>query len=324
MNRRETVLALVALGATPLFAEAQRAEKVWRIGYLSPQSGQDRSFEAFRERLRELGYVEGRNLTFEFRWAAGKNDRIPELAAELVQLKVDVIVTRTTFTAAAAKRLTSTLPIVMASAADPVGMGVVASLARPGGNVTGVTTNATEIEGKRLQLLREVVPGATRVATLLWDKSIRTPVFLEQVRAATQKMGIKLVVQTVATTEALSGAFDAMQRERAQALIVPAGPFSNNNRKRIAELATQHRLPSMFDGGEFVDEGGLMSYGASSIEMGRQAAYYVDKILKGANPSDLPVEQPTKFDLVINLKTAKALGIKIPRSLLLRADRVIE
>jgi len=323
MNRRDTVLTLLALGAAPHFAFAQQSGKVWRVGHLSPQSGPDATVEAFREQLRSFGYVEGRNLLFEFRWAAGKNERIPELAAELVQLKVDLIVTRTTFVAVAAKRATSTIPIVMASAADPVGAGVVASLAHPGGNVTGVTHNTTEVDGKRLQLLHEVVPKATRIATLVWEKAPLKPLFLEQIRAAAQKMGIAIVIQEVGTSEALAGAFNVMKRERAQGLIVPSSPFHNNNRKRIAELAAQHRLPSMFDGRAFVDEGGLMSYGPSGVEMSRRAAFYVDRIFKGAKPADLPVEQPTKFELVINMKTAKTLGLTIPQSVLARADEVI-
>jgi len=323
MNRRDTVLSLLALGTAPHLAFAQQAGKVWTIGHLSPQSGPDGTVEAFREQLRSLGYVEGRNVVFEFRWAAGSEERIPELAAELARLNVDVIVTRTTFVAAAAKRATSTIPIVMASAADPVGIGVVASLSRPGGNVTGVTQNTTEVDGKRLQLLHEVVPKATRIAALVWEKAPLKPLFLEQIRAAAQKMGIAIVIQEVGTSEALAGAFDVMKRERAQALIVPASPFHNNNRKRIAELATKHRLPSMFDGRAFVDEGGLMSYGPSATEMSRRAAFYVDKIFKGAKPADLPIEQPTKLELIVNQKTAKAIGLTVPQSVLARADEVI-
>jgi len=237
---------------------------------------------------------------------------------------VDVIVTQTTIVAVAAKRATGTIPIVMAASADPVGAGVVASLARPGGNVTGVTQNTTEIDGKRLQLLRELVPKATRIATLVWEKGFLKPLFLEQIRAAAQHMGIAVVVQEASTPEALAGAFEVMQRERAQALIVSSSPFTNNNRKRIAELAAQHRLPSMFDGRAFVDAGGLVSYGPDTVEMSRRAAYYVDKILKGAKPADLPIEQPTKFELIVNLKTAKAIGLTIPQSVLARTDEVIQ
>ena len=316
MNRRDTVLAVLALGAAAHFAFAQQAGKVWRIGHLSPQSGPDETVEAFRVQLRSLGYVEGRDVVFEFRWAAGKNERIPELAAELVRLNVDMIVTRTTFVAAATKRATSTIPIVMAGAADPIGAGVVASLARPGGNVMGVTSNSTEVDGKRLQLLREVVPKATRIATLVWGKGPLKPLFLEQIRSAAQKMGITLVIQEVGTPEALAGAFEVMKRERAQALIVPSSPFHNNNRKQIVELAAKHRLPSIYQDRAFVDEGGLMSYGSSATDMSRRAAFYVDKIIKGAKPADLPIEQPTTLALIVNQKTAKAISLTIPQSVL--------
>ena len=326
MNNRRKLL--VALGASALAAPhisfAQQRGKVWRIGFLALTSGPDRLVDAFREQLRALGYVEGSNLSIEYRWGAGKEERLPELAAELVRLKVDVIVTRTTLVAAAAKRATSTIPIVMASAANPLGAGVIASLAHPGGNVTGVSLNATEIDAKRLQLLRELVPKATRVATLVWRDGPLNPLFLAEIRTAARQMGITLIHQEASTTEALAGAFGVMQRERAQALIVSSSPFTTNNRKRIAELAVQYRLPSMFQTRNFVDEGGLMSYGPNVIEMFRRAAYYVDRILKGAKPADLPVEQPTKFELIINGKTAKALGLKIPQSLLISADKVIE
>jgi len=326
MNNRRKLL--VALGASALAAPhisfAQQRGKVWRIGFLALTSGPDQQVDAFREQLRALGYVEGSNLSIEYRWGAGKEERLPELAAELVRLKVDVIVTRTTLVAAAAKRATSTIPIVMASAANPLGAGVIASLAHPGGNVTGVSLNATEIDAKRLQLLRELVPKATRVATLVWRDGPLNPLFLAEIRTAARQMGITLIHQEASTTEALAGAFGVMQRERAQALIVSSSPFTTNNRKRIAELAVQYRLPSMFQTRNFVDEGGLMSYGPNVIEMFRRAAYYVDRILKGAKPADLPVEQPTKFELIINGKTAKALGLKIPQSLLISADKVIE
>ena len=324
-NRRKLVIALGAGALTAPFASfAQQQGKVWRVGFLTLTSGPDELVDAFREQLRTLGYIEGRNLSIEYRWGAGKEERLPELAAELVRLKVDVIVTRTSIVAAAAKRATSTIPVVMAGSAVPVGAGVIASLARPGGNVTGLTSNSTEIVSKRLQLLRELVPKATRIATLTWEKSLTHQLFLEEVRAAARRMGITLIHQEVNTTEALAGAFDVMQRERAQALIVPTAPFMTNNRKQILELARKHRLPTMFEAREFVNEGGLMFYGPSSIEMHRRAAEYVDKIFKGAKPGDLPVEQPTKFELIINGKTAKALGLKIPQSLLISADKVIE
>lgn len=326
MNKRRKLVIALGAGAfaAPFISFAQPQGKVWRVGYLAPTSGPDELVEAFREQLRTLGYVEGSNLAIEYRWGAGKTERLPELAAELVRLKVDVIVTRTTIVAAAAKRATSTIPIVMAGSADPVGGGVIASLSHPGGNVTGLTSNSTEIVSKRLQLLRELVPKATRIATLTWEKSLTHQLFLEEVGVAARRMGVTLIHQEVNTTAALAGAFDVMQRERAQALIVPTAPFMTNNRKQILELAGKFRLPTMFEAREFVNEGGLMFYGPSSTEMHRRAAAYVDKIFKGAKPGDLPVEQPTKYELIINGKTAKALGLKIPQSLLLSADKVIE
>jgi len=324
MNRRDIVLALMAIFGTPLAADAQQGDKVWRIGHLSLQSGPDRAVEAFHEQLRSLGYVEGRNLLIEYRWAAGKDERLPELAADLVRLKVSVIVTRSGIVTKAAMRATTTTTTVMATCADPVGGGVVASLARPGGNVTGMTQNSTEFAGKRLQLLRDVVPKATRVAILAWQDSPLKPLFLEQLGAAGAKMGIALVLQEVRTAEALAGAFDAMQRERAQAVVVQVSPFTNQHRKRIAELAIQRRLPAMFESRGSADVGELMSYGPSLPEMSRRAALYVDLILKGAKPADLPVEQPTQFELAVNLKTATALGLMIPQSVLVRADEVIQ
>ena len=326
MDRR-AFLGVAAAGGlitTPALARAQQAGKVYRIGFLSLQSGLTSTTEAFHQGLRELGYVEGRNLIIEYRWATHKEERLPELAAELVRLKVEVIVTHATPPIEAAKRATSTIPIVMATAADPVGSGLVASLARPGGNVTGLTALSTDLAGKRLQLARELVPKAARVAVLAHPGTSATRLFLEQMRAAAQQMGVQLIVQEVKESGDLPGAFTAMQRERAQALIVQVTPFSADNAKRIIELAAQHRLPAMYDVRSFVDAGGFVSYGPSLPEMFRRAAFYVDRILKGAKPADLPVEQPTKFELVINLKTAKALGLTIPPSLLGRADEVIQ
>jgi putative ABC transport system substrate-binding protein len=318
------VILTVGLVLAPLAAVAQQAGKVYRIGFLSMGSGSTAP-EAFREGLRELGYVEGRNLITEYRWAAGKAERLPEMAAQLVRLKVEVIVTVTTPATEAARRTTSTIPVVMAAVADPVGSGLVAGHARPSGNVTGLTLMSTELVGKRLQLVRELIPKATRVAVLAYrGYTSATRPYLEAMRAAAQQMGVQLVVQEVNEAGDLPGAFTAMQRERAQALDVRASPFSTENAKRIVELAAQHRLPAMYDVRSFVEAGGLVSYGPSASEIFRRAAFYVDKILRGAKPADLPVEQPTKFELVINLKTAKALGLTIPQSLLVRADQVIE
>jgi putative ABC transport system substrate-binding protein len=325
MDRR-AFLATAAAGviATPVVARAQQGGKGYRIGHLSLRSGLNEWDEAFRQALRELGYVEGRNLTIEYRWAAGKEERLPELAAELVRLKVDIIVTATTPGIAAAKRATSTIPIVMAAVADPVGSGLVAGLARPGGNVTGMTLMSTELAGKRLQLVRELLPKATRVAVLAHHGTSATRLFIEQMRAAAQQTGVQLVVQEVSAAEDLPGAFGAMQRERAQAVIVQVNPLTSDHRKRVAELAAQHLLPAMYEVRGPVEAGGLICYGPSIVEMYRRAAFYVDKILKGAKPADLPVEQPTKFELIINLKTAKALGLTIPESLRFRADEVIQ
>ena len=322
MNRRDTVLALLALGAVPRTSFAQPQGKVWRIGYLSLAPRPDKLVEVFREELRDLGYAEGRNLLIEYRWAAGNVERLNEFATELVRLNVDVIVTVATVVGLAAKRATSTIPIVISSV-DPVGAGLAASLARPGGNVTGVTGNSTELAEKRLQMLREVVPKAARVAVLVWKDSETKLLMIGQTREAAQRMGIALVIQEAAAADDLAGVFEVMQRERAQALIVQQNPFTDEHRKQIVDLAWKHRLPAMFDSRSPVDAGGLMSYGASNLAMRRRVAHYVDKILKGAKPADLPIEQPTVYELVVNLKTAKALGLTIPQSVLARADEVI-
>ncbi len=312
MKKRDTLLALLALGAAPFAARAQQAGKVWRIGYPSFGAGPDGLTEAFREQLRTLGYVEGRNLVIESRTATDRAEDVPELIAELVRLKVDVIVARSAFITAAAKRATSTIPIVMTNTSDPVG------------NITGMSSSSNEIAGKRLQLLREIVPKASRVAALAWGQSAVKALFLEQMRTAAQQLGITLWVHEVNAVDEFAATFDAVQKERAQCVIVQFSPIFNNNRRRILELAAQRRLPMMFETRNFVDEGGLVSYGASLIDMHRRAAVYVDKILKGAKPADLPVELPTKFEMVINLKTAKALGLSVPQSVLLQADEVIK
>jgi putative ABC transport system substrate-binding protein len=310
--------------AAPFGCFAQQQTKVWRIGYLALTPGPDKSDTAFRDQLHALGYVEGRNLVIEFRWAEGHAERVQEMAAELVRLKVDAIVTKTSTVALAAKRAISTIPIVMSVAADPVGVGLIASLSHPGGNVTGLSTNSTEVTGRRLQLLREIVPKSTRFAVLVWKNSATGALFLEEIGEAARRMGITTIIQSVSTPEEIQGAFGIMKRERAQALIVQTNPFIGDNRQRIAELAAQHRLPTMFEVRNMVDSGGLISYGASFPDLHRRAAFYVDKILKGAKPADLPVEQPTKFEMVVNLKTAKAIGITIPQSVLLQADEVIQ
>jgi putative ABC transport system substrate-binding protein len=327
MDRR-AFLAVAAAGglfAMPAGARAQQTVKVYRIGLLALTSSPTSATEAFRQGLRKLGYVEGRDLIIEYRWATGKQERLPEQAAELVRLKVEVIVAVATPSVEAAKGATTTIPIVMTSSGDPVGSGLVTSLARPGGNVSGLSLLSTELVGKRLQMVRELLPKATRVAVLdVRGYASVTKPYLEQMRAAAQQMGVQLVVHEVTEAGDLPGAFTAMQRERAQALDVRASPFSTEHAKRIVELAAQHRLPVMYDGRSFVEAGGLLSYGPSIPDLFRRAAFYVDRVLKGTKPADLPIEQPTKFELVINMKAAKALGLTIPPALLARADHVIQ
>lgn len=320
-TRREILIALGTFAALPAYS--QQPGKIWRIGFLGFGAGRTEMVDAFISGLRALGYVEGSNVIIDFRWPAGREERMAQMAVELVDLKVDVIVTVAMLPVMAAKRATSTIPIVMTAPSDAVGGGLVASLARPGGNVTGMTMLSTELAGKQLQLIRELVPKATRVAVLVFKGALPTPLYLEQVRSVAKTMGITLVVREENEAGALAGAFAAMQRERAQALIVQASPYTVANRKRIAELAMQTRLPAIFETRAFVNDGGLMCYGSNISDMYRRAAYYVDRIFKGAKPADLPVEQPTRFEMVINLKTAKALGLNVPQAVLLRADEVI-
>jgi len=327
MTRRAAVgfftLALgLFLSSSP--AAAQQAGKVARIGYLALPSGPSEATDAFLQGLREHGYVVGQNIAIEYRWAEGKADRLPDLAADLVRLKVDIIVASATPVIQAAKDATRTIPIVMAAAGDPIATGLVASLARPGGNITGLTLLSTELAGKRLQLIKELVPGATRVAVLASGATAATQLLFREMQAAAGVVGVQLQLLALQGPDEFDGAFAAMKRERAGALIVQVSPLSFEHRKVIADLAAKHRLAAMYEVRSFVDEGGLVSYGPSLREMFRRAAAYVDKILKGAKPADLPVEQPTKFEFVINLKTAKALGLTIPRSVLIGADAVIQ
>ncbi len=329
MDRRSTVLALLALGAAPFAAEAQQAAKIARIGYLATNGAASPHLrEAFLQGLRDLGYVEGRNLVIEYRDAEGKVERLPALAAELVALKVDVIVTEGGSTVAplAAKQATRTLPIVFA-AADPVGSGLVTSLSKPGGNVTGLSNLTAELVGKRLELLTQAVPGVSRVA-VLWQPGAageRTEKeMLTGAEVAARGLGVRLQFVEARDPADFDRAFSDMTRARAGALtVLPSNMFLREHR-RLVDLAARHRLPAVYGLREFVDAGGLMSYGASLTDSCRRAATYVDKILKGAKPGDLPVEQPTKFELIINLKTAKDLGLTIPQSVLARADEVIQ
>ena len=329
MKRRSIIIACAALGpgtgtfTAPGAAQGQPAGKVWRIGYLSQASVPNDFFRAFVEGLRALGYVEGRNIYIEYRYSGENTERLPDLAKELVQLKVDVIVTQSSLPVAAAKGATSTIPIVMTAPNDPVGNGLVASLARPGGNATGMSMMSTDLAGKYLELVREFSPKATRVA-LLGTGGSTGSLFSEQLQAATRKTGISLVIRQVNKADALAEALATFQRERPQLLIVQHGAFANDHRKQIIEFAALHRLPAIYGSRGFADVGGLLSYGPSLLDMYRHAAYFVDRIFKGAKPADLPVEQPTKFEMVLNLKTAKALGLTMPYTLQLRATELIE
>ena len=321
MNRRDMVLALFALGTAPLAAWAQQpGGTMHHVGYLSPGPGYP--FEAFREGLRELGYVEGRNILIERRSAEGKAERLQGLAADLVQIRVDVIVTATTAATQAAQRATTTIPIVFALADEPVELGLVVSVAKPGGNITGLTGLIAEITAKRLELLKEVSPRVTRVA-VLWGPYPFSARVLREVESASRTLGLTLHEIEVREPSELSSAFASMTAWRAEALLVLPHPMFVAHRTRLAELAAKHRLPSTYHLKGFVEDGGLMSYAPDTTDMSRRAAGYVDKILKGAKPGELPVEQPTKFELAINLKTAKALGVRVPQSLLLQADKVI-
>ncbi|MBI4487519.1 MAG: ABC transporter substrate-binding protein [Deltaproteobacteria bacterium] len=306
-------------------AQAQQAKKVHRIGFLSlsSASGNLPRIEAFRQGLRELGYVEGQSFVIDYPYAEGKSDRLPNLAADLVSLKVDVIVAPGTGPVSAAKQATRTIPIVMVNAADPVGDGFVSSLARPGGNITGLTNIAPDLSGKRLELLKEAVPKASRMA-ILWNPVVQQRIIeFKQTQVAARALGLQLQSAEARAANDLEPAFSAMTEGRANALIVLGDGMFNANRTRILDLAAKGRLPAMYNAEEYVLAGGLMVYGPSTNDLSRRAAMYVDKILKGAKPADLPVEQPTKFELVVNLKTAKAIGVKIPPAVLARADKVI-
>jgi len=317
------VLGLMVVLAGPLAAEAQPAGKVWRIGYLTYQRVPliDR---VFLERLHELGYVEGQNIVIEYRDAAGNADRLPALTSDLVRLNVDVIVAWASPSALPAKKATSSIPILVPLASDMVASGLVTSLARPGGNVTGMTVIAPETSGKRLQLLKEAFPGTSRVAVLWNPEDVSTAIVFKAVQSAANTLALTLQSVEVRRPQEFESAFSAITRWHAEALVTISDAVMVDARREVVRLAAKSRLPAMYARREFVDAGGLMSYGPNFFDIVRRAADYMDKILKGAKPGDLPVEQPTKFELVINLKTAKALGLTIPQSLLLRADQVIE
>src|SRR5262245_32307808 len=318
------LMLALAIFVAPLATEAQPPGKVYRIGFLSTDPPPARGWEALLDGLRERGYREGQNLVFERRFSEGKAERFPELAAELVRLQVDCILVITTPAALAAKHATQTIPIVMTSAIDPVGAGLVASLARPGGNLTGLSTLVPELSVKRLELLKEVVPGLTRVAVLWNAANPANASVWQETQAAAHALGLQLHAQDVRSPQDLRGALALTAQVRPEALLVLGDSLLYMHEQHLVEFATQHHLPSMFSRRESVMAGGLMSYASSLPARYRRAADYVDKILKGAKPADLPVEQPMKFELVINLKTAQALGFTIPPTLLLLADEVIQ
>jgi len=323
---KTTTLGLIvplALGILAAPLAAQQAGKVYRVGFLweSPAVFPD-AIEAFRQGLRDLGYVEGRNIAIEYRWAEGKPERMRELAEELVRLKVDVIMAPSSVYTGAAKRATSTIPIIFMSHADPIGSGHVASLARPGGNITGLSLMMTETNAKLLELFKEAVPGLSRVA-VLWDPA--TPSHgpgLNAVEVAGRALGLRLQTLAVRSATEFDSAFSAIIRERAGGVLVLSTPLFIAGARRLAELTIKHKVPTMFGPAEHVEAGGLMSYSPDRADLWRRGAIYVDKILKGAKPADLPVQQPTKFEFVINLKTAKQIGLTIPPNVLARADKV--
>jgi putative tryptophan/tyrosine transport system substrate-binding protein len=327
MNRRQFLGTLAtSLLVAPLAAKAEQPVKVPQVGilFLNPLPPTVHLLEAIRQGLRERGYVEGQNIAIEFRSAEGRLDRLPDLANELVRLNVDLILTGLTPGIQAARQATSTIPIVMGISVDPVREGFVASLARPGGNITGLSLLSPEIAGKRLQLLKEVVPKISRVA-ILWNAEYTSSALLfRETEAAAPGVGVQLQSLELRGPNGFERAFQAATRGRAGGLIVVDDPLTFRHRTRIVGLEAKSRLPTMHIVREFAEAGALMAYGANIADMYRRSATYVDKILKGAKPADLPIEQPTKFELVINLKTAKALGLTIPQSLLLQADQVIE
>jgi putative ABC transport system substrate-binding protein len=325
---RRTFVGLVAsaLLALPRGIEAQQTEKVRRIGFIGPNSAEigGHLLAAFRQELRERGWVEGQNVVIESRFAEGNVDRLPVLVAELIRLKVDVILTGASIATWAAKNATTSIPIVMGASADALGEGLVTSLAHPGGNITGMTfLVGPEIAGKQLQLLKEMAPAASRVAVLANPTNRSHAAFARGLKVTARSLGAQLQVLEASRPDQLDSSFAAMTKERAAALLVLTDSMFVGQRQRIADLAARSRLPALYSQKEFVAAGGLVSYGPSLTDMFRRAAIHVDKILRGAKPGDIPVEQPTNFELVINLKTAKALGLTIPQPLLLRADEVI-
>jgi putative tryptophan/tyrosine transport system substrate-binding protein len=323
VRRRDFIRLLSGAAAWPLAAHAQQPAKVVGVLNLGPASAWSSRVAALRAGLRDLGWVEGKNIVLEFRWADNV-DQLPRFAAELVRMNVDVIFAPSSTMVEPAHQATKTIPIVFSNHADPIGTGHVASLPRPGGNITGLSELATELNAKALEMLKDAVPQATRIG-VLWNPTTPSQVpGLQSVKAAGERLGLTLHMVPAATVGDFDGAFVSMARENVAAVFVVPAPIQVMHRARLAELALKHRLPTMFESKENVEAGGLMSYGADRNDLSRRAALYIDKILKGAKPADLPVEQASKYQLVINLKTAKALGLDLPPSLLARADEVIE
>jgi putative tryptophan/tyrosine transport system substrate-binding protein len=319
-----SILVVAAQLGVGVMAQAQQPVKILRIGLLLAPSASFYSarVEAFRQRLRELGYVEGKNIVIEYRYAEGKLERLPDLAAELVRLKVKVIVA-TAQAVLPAKKASPAIPIVFVAAADPVGSGLVSSLARPGGNITGLSLMALDLDGKRLELLKEAFPKVARVA-FLWERGSRGNSALTDMETPAKALGVKLQSLEVRSLEDFDSAFARAKRDSAQALITTSGPLINTWQRQVLDFAAKNRLPAMYPTSEFVEAGGLMSYAPNYTDLFRRAADYVDKILKGTKPADLPVEQPTKFEFLVNLKTGKLIGLTIPPDVLARADRVIK
>ena len=325
MRRRVSYCLLITFLLFTGPAHAQQPTTVPRIGYLSPTSPSvsPSRIEAFRQGLRELGYVEGKNIVIEYRYAESKLDRLPALAAELVRLKVDVIVTSNQEPTRSAKTATVTIPIVMARDTDPIGNGFVASLARPGGNITGLSSMAPEISGKHVELLKEIVPRLSRLAVLGASNTPGNAQLIREIENAASAFRVTPQYLDVLTVKDIEPAFRAASKGRADAILVLGSGIYASHRKQVVDLTVKNRLPAIFRSREYMEDGGLMAYGVNPFDLDRRAATYVDKILKGAKPSDLPVEQPTKFEFIINLKTAKQIGLTIPPNILARADRVI-
>ena len=325
MRRRDFIKVIAGFAAAwPLAARAQTpAGKIYRVGILQPGKPPEPLVEALRERLKELGYREGHNIAYEYRWAEGKNERLVELAKELVDANVDVITTLSTPAALAAKNVTKTIPIVFTGVGDPVGAGVVHSLSHPGGNVTGISTLATELSAKRLELLKEIVPNAAPVAMVWNDTNPSMVLSAREAQNAADRLDLNLQSIGVHDLISFDAAFATISSSHFNALLTLVDPFTREHRQRIVDFAAQRRLPAIYESREFVDAGGLISYGPSFPALQRRAADYVSMIFKGGKPADIPIEQPTKFELIINLKTAKELGLTIPPTVLARADELI-